>query len=121
MKLIFIYNANSGKLNGYLDSLHKVFSPKTYPCSLCDITYGVLKIKPEWQSFKENTDLDLEFYHLDEFKNKFGPEVFARYKYPLILEESKRTLREFISKGELDKLKSEKELIRLINLKTTGL
>ncbi|MFI8378601.1 GTPase [Leeuwenhoekiella sp. NPDC079379] len=121
MKLIFVYNANSGKLNGYLDSLHKVISPKTYPCSLCDITYGVLKIKPEWQSFKDNTDLDLEFHHLDEFKNKFGADARARFTYPIILNEENNVLREFISKAELDNLKNEKELITLINLKTTGL
>tara|TARA_R110000751_G_scaffold35750_7_gene87905 strand:- start:191 stop:556 length:366 start_codon:yes stop_codon:yes gene_type:complete len=121
MKLVFVYNANSGKLNGYLDSLHKVISPKTYPCSLCDITYGVLKIKPEWQAFKDRTNLNLEFHHLDEFENKFGSITRARYTYPIVLEEYNGALEIFLSKEELDGLKDENELIKRIEARTTAL
>ena len=34
MKLIFVYNANSGKLSAALDIAHKIISPSTYQCRL---------------------------------------------------------------------------------------
>lgn len=67
----FIYNANSGKLNAYLDMMHKVLSPKTYPCQLCDITYGVRKIHPEWKAFREKSKLRMVFLHKDEWEKAF--------------------------------------------------
>ena len=121
MKLLFVYNANSGKRNSFLDSLYKVLSPETYSCSLCKITYGIFKVKPEWQFFKETTALDLDFYHLDEFISKFGNTEKAPFKYPVILTEKERVLDVFISKEELDHLKNETELIELINSRITVL
>ncbi len=70
-KLIFVYNANSGKLNAYLDMLHKIVSPATYPCKLCDITYGISKIRPEWKEFKENYSIPMEFLHKDEWEQAY--------------------------------------------------
>ena len=32
MKLIFVYNAESGKLNTLFDIAHKVIKPETYKC-----------------------------------------------------------------------------------------
>ncbi len=43
--LVFVYNANSGLLNALLDMGHKVVSPRTYPCSLCALTYGSLGLR----------------------------------------------------------------------------
>ncbi|MDI1324380.1 MAG: hypothetical protein PSV36_16650 [Algoriphagus sp.] len=70
-RIYFIYNANSGKLYAYLDMLHKVLSPKTYPCQLCDITYGVTKIRPEWKDFREKSKLNMIFLHKDEWEMAF--------------------------------------------------
>jgi len=116
LRLIFIYNANSGKRNAYLDSLHKVISPKTYPCSLCDITYGVFKIRPEWKAFRESSNLDMQFYHIDEFIAAY-PESKNVFDYPIVLKESSEGLVVFISKNELDALKNDRELIDLIKSK----
>lgn len=69
--IYFVYNANSGKLNAYLDMLHKVLSPKTYPCQLCDITYGVSKIRHEWKEFREKSRLIMIFLHKDEWEAAF--------------------------------------------------
>lgn len=82
-QLIFVYNANSGKWNGYLDMMHKVFSPKTYPCKLCDITYGVFSINQDWKNFIKKLPADTLFLHKDEWENQFGrkdllPSVFLK-------------------------------------------
>ncbi|RYU83228.1 hypothetical protein [Hymenobacter persicinus] len=64
--LLFVYNANAGLLNGMLDLVHKTLSPRTYPCSLCALTYGV-SMRPEWKSFIESLPIEARFPHRDEF------------------------------------------------------
>lgn len=66
--LYFIYNAKAGKLNTYLDMMHKIVSPKTYPCHLCDITHGVFKIRPVWDAFVKEYAEELVFLHSDEWE-----------------------------------------------------
>ncbi|MEZ5055444.1 MAG: hypothetical protein R2879_00255 [Saprospiraceae bacterium] len=69
--LIFVYNADSGAWNGYMDMLHKIISPKTYPCHLCDITYGIFSIRKEWKEFIEQQSIPMRFLHKDEWENEF--------------------------------------------------
>ena len=40
MELIFIYNAQKGRLNSLIDYIHKTVSPGTYSCNLCAITHN---------------------------------------------------------------------------------
>ncbi len=82
MTLLFIYNANSGKLNALFDARHKLFSPSTYPCSLCDLTYDTFSENAIWKTFRKESVLNMEFYHKDEFEAKF-PSV--NMIYPTIL------------------------------------
>jgi len=84
-KLVFVYNANSGKLNGYLDIAHKIISPKTYPCSLCDITHGVFKEHEKWKNFRQRVKTPMEFLHLDEFKQQYASKFSAKFKFPIVL------------------------------------
>ena len=114
MKLIFIYNANSGKLNLYKDIAHKIFSPQTYPCSLCAITFGVLKEEERWKRFREESNLEMEFHHIDEFNAKYRSKWLKKFDFPVILAENREDLEVFITKEELDTLKDSGELIRLI-------
>ena len=92
-RLIFVYNANSGKLNAWLDSAHKIVSPKTYQCRLCDLTHDVFKENEDWARFREsviasNPNLLLEFLHIDEFEKKYWSKWLPKYEYPIILEKS---------------------------------
>ena len=82
MKLLFIYNANSGKLNALLDVGHKLISPSTYKCSLCGLTYDTFTENKVWKAFRAESHFDMEFYHKDEFEAKF-PSV--KINYPVIL------------------------------------
>jgi len=69
--LIFIYNANSGLASAALDSLHKVFSPGTYKCDLCKVTYGLKSMKPEWKEYVKSlseSGFEISFLHKDEVK-----------------------------------------------------
>ncbi|MCR9183660.1 MAG: GTPase [Flavobacteriaceae bacterium] len=113
-KLLFIYNANSGKINGYLDALHKVVSPKTYACNLCDITYGVFTENKAWKIFRTSSNIPMEFLHLDEFKKQYASKFGSKFTFPIVLLKNKGELELFISTEELNGLKNANELIDLI-------
>ncbi len=72
--LLFVYNADSGPFNTLGDIGHKLFSPATYPCSLCAITHGVLRERTQWRAFVESLGVPCEFLHRDQFRDRF-PDV----------------------------------------------
>ncbi len=85
VELIFVYNADSGLWNGYMDMLHKVVSPKTYACNLCAITYGTFSMNKEWKTFVSGLPAKLTFLHRDEWIERYGrnedglPAVFIKH------------------------------------------
>jgi hypothetical protein len=110
-KLIFVYNADSGKWNAYLDMAHKIFSPTTYPCSLCDLTYGIFKIRPEWDNFVKNAPVPFEFLHKDEFNAQYPQ--YAHLPLPVVMQKQGGALSILIEKTVLDDLDSIEALKRL--------
>jgi hypothetical protein len=66
ISLLFVYNADSGLFNTLTDIAHKIFSPSTYACSLCQITHGNFSMRNEWKDFIESFDIPCEFLHKDE-------------------------------------------------------
>ena len=46
-RLIFVYNADGGRLAGLKDLFHKILSPATYSCSLCAVPYGPAPTNPK--------------------------------------------------------------------------
>jgi hypothetical protein len=113
-KLLFIYNANSGKLNASLDTLHKVISPQTYNCNLCKITFGVFKENENWRTFRKESGLTMEFLHIDEFQKKYASKFGYKFNFPIVLATSKRGLEVFITAEELNALKNSQELVDLV-------
>ncbi len=113
MKLLFVYNANSGKINSALDIAHKLISPKTYQCNLCTLTHGTFKERDEWASFKQSNLAEMRFLHKDEFEKDF-PQAVA---YPIILrlsDEQKNTLSTFMDSAEINSLRDSTALIQRI-------
>jgi hypothetical protein len=114
MKLIFVYNAESGKLNTLFDIAHKIIKPETYQCSLCAITHDALSEKKAWSEFKATTEIELEFLHKDEFEKQYK----LSFDYPVVLENSD-PIKTVISTEELGELKDVEELIKRVKkLKT---
>jgi hypothetical protein len=66
-RLIMIYNADGGLVNGALDLLHKTFSPSTYACRLCEVTYGSFGMKRDWRATIAALPLPVTFLHRDEW------------------------------------------------------
>lgn len=72
MKLLFVYNADSGILASLKDVVHKAVSPGTYQCNLCKITYGPLLMKDEWDAYITSLPYEAEFMHRDEFRTQYS-------------------------------------------------
>ncbi|WP_295879979.1 hypothetical protein [uncultured Thiohalocapsa sp.] len=69
--LVFVYNADSGLFNSMADAAHKVFSPDSYSCNLCKVTYGWLSERAAWRDFIAGLDMPCTFLHRDEFRARW--------------------------------------------------
>ncbi len=122
MKLIFVYNADSGLINTLIDIGHKALSPQTYKCNLCDLTFGLFKEHKQWKQFRESSNTEMEFLHRDEFEQKYARK-FERegcrltlgiphaVEYPVILKKEDNDLRVAITQAELNQIQTLDELI----------
>jgi hypothetical protein len=70
--LVFVYNAESGLFNAVTDTAHKIFSPQTYNCKLCALTYSAFGMRKSWKRFLETLNRPLEFLHADELQSRYG-------------------------------------------------
>ena len=116
-KLIFVYNADTGFFNIVGDVAHKTFSPKTYPCSLCGLTYGTFKMKPEWNAFVQKAPVPLLFLHKNEFYA-----IYPNLKstpLPVIFIEKAGATSIFINQTELNGFKTIGELKQTIEERLT--
>ena len=109
MKIIFVYNADSGFMNTLLDIGHKALSPDSYQCSLCSITHGLFEEKREWKKYRENSGHELIFLHRNEYETTYQ----TKQEYPVVLIEKEPQRHEVvISKHELDQMKDLSAIIR---------
>ena len=109
MKLIFVYNANSGMINVVKDIGHKLMSPDTYDCFLCSLTHGTFREDPKWKSFRQDSSIDMEFLHRDEFEKKYG----MKHPYPVILKQASQA-EVVLNREQLGELNSVDDLILAI-------
>lgn len=111
MRLVFVYNANAGRANAILDGIHKILSPSTYDCKLCAITFGIFSENKKWKQFKESSDIDMVFYHKDEFGEKYKALMTSIFDFPIIFLEENDTLNVLISTKELHDIENIDVLI----------
>jgi hypothetical protein len=71
MKLLFVYNADSGLFNSIAEAAHKIVSPQTYRCDLCRITYGWFRERADWRGFIDGLGIECEFLHRDQFRARY--------------------------------------------------
>jgi len=63
-RLIFVFSADSGSFNAFLDSAKKVLRIKG--CTLCAITHGLAGEKSEWRECKEELGVQIDYVHRNE-------------------------------------------------------
>ena len=110
-KLIFVYNADSGLVNGLIDWAHKIISPATYPCSLCAITYDNLGMRSPWKKFIMGLRYDIDFLHRDELENQYQ---IKDVSLPAVFFQKDGALDLWIKSSEMDTWQSLDELQSLI-------
>lgn len=111
MKLIFVYNADSGRVNAAIDSLHKIVSPKTYSCSLCAVTHHPLGMIKRWAQFIENSGVETEFIHRDEAAIRFN---LHNNDWPAVLREDLDGLTVWLTVEDLSEIQTIEALEALV-------
>ena len=111
VKLIFVYNANAGIAAGIMDSIHKTISPATYPCSLCAITYGAVRMDPRWKAWLKAQPFKSVFYHRPDFRAAY-PDIVA--ELPTIFVERDGRLEILVCANEFADAATVDKLIALI-------
>ena len=113
MKLIFVYNAETGLINQSIDFLHKMIKPETYECNLCRITHGNFVMNKKWQAFINGLQIETEF----KYKNQLNEEQLQKTEnnFPSVLIETNDQLKMLIDTAEMNKIKNEDELITFMN------
>jgi hypothetical protein len=110
--LLFVYNADAGLANGLWDMAHKILSPRTYPCSLCGITYGATSMRPEWKQFLQSLPVAARFLHRDEFQQEF-PQLKNQALPVVFWQHDAQTLEPLLTRAELDSLSLPELMQRL--------
>lgn len=65
MRLIFVYNVDSNFPALIAGTVHKLASPKTYPCNLCKLTYPTILMSKDWKEFIASLPHATAFLHRD--------------------------------------------------------
>lgn len=107
MRVVLVYQADSGLKSALIDGLHKVVSPKTYACQLCKLTHGAFSERKNWKAFLNQTQIEFEILHRDEFISYHGVES----DFPAIFEFSEGVLKRLLGPEEIAQFKSELDLI----------
>lgn len=110
MNLVFVYNADSGVFNTLTDIAHKIMSPDTYECNLCNLTHGYFKARDEWVDFLRDLDVEIEFLHRDEYIKKYK----TKADYPAVFIKGDKELKLWIDKSTINGMASTEELMQMI-------
>ena len=108
-RIIQVYNADGDALSVVIDAIHKVMSPASYPCSLCNVSYGPLSVRTKWRNYLGRLDADVLSLHRDEFRGRFPA---TDVELPAILiQEPGAEPRVLLSKYRLDTIRDVDDLI----------
>lgn len=103
--LHFIYNVDATPVALVKDFVHRLVDPATYPCRLCDLTYGRFVKKPGWQLFLWSLPVKSAFYTRTGFLRKFPGSIHR--EFPAVLaEKHSGQFTVFISSNELASIPS---------------
>ncbi|MGD2116886.1 MAG: hypothetical protein PVG66_00875 [Chromatiales bacterium] len=105
--LVFVYNADSGRINAWLDTAHKILSPSTYDCRLCQLTYGLVQEKTAWKQFRQQYPGQIRFLHKDEFEQQYGQKM----SYPVVLRDDDGALQVLLSREDFSRIDNLQQLI----------
>ncbi|HEY0405865.1 MAG TPA: hypothetical protein VGC89_09055 [Pyrinomonadaceae bacterium] len=109
--LVFVYNADSGIFNALADAAHKTFSPQTYQCNLCALTYSTFGMRKGWKRFLETLDSPFRFLHADELRERHG---ISDATLPAIFKQEGESLKLWIDAASINACRTMDDLKSLI-------
>ena len=118
-ELLFVYNAKSGVMHTLMDFAHKMFSPETYPCSLCSLTYGNLGMKKVWADYVSALPLGYRFLYKDHVSDSL--EGLSEVELPVILNRLDNSYTVLVSALELEQMTGLEELMHTLTLRMQAL
>lgn len=113
-KLVFVYNADSGPIALLLDAAHRTFSPDTYECNLCDLTYGRVTMKRAWKEFLDTLPFPAEFTMRDRFRRDYPGTTTS---FPAVFLVDASGAHEVVTSTEIDAVVELDSLISLVKRK----
>lgn len=116
-ELLFIYNADEGLFAAIGDAVHKAVSPETYQCSLCAVSYGAVRMRPEWRAYLRSLPYPTRFFHRQDFRRAY-PELHV--ELPAILIDQGGDPRILVDAGTLNSIGDVKELIAALDRALAG-
>lgn len=115
MELFFVYNANSNLTIKFFDAVHKIVSPSTYDCELCELTHYSLGARKAWKEFVGKSKIPIQVWYKDRFVQKFEKE----YEFPVVLIYDNSGFTCILDKIQLESINGLDELFVLLNKKTS--
>ncbi|MCJ8346730.1 hypothetical protein MJH12_14400 [bacterium] len=107
----FVYNVNSGFLNTGIDIAHKIISPSTYNCHLCQLTHSVLKERELFTKFRDDFPNKIVFYHKDESL----PDCMKEGPFPSIWTESTTQFQLLSGPEEISQFENISDLLEYLS------
>jgi len=98
--LHFVYNVDATLGALLRDFVHRIRDPETYPCRLCDLTYGRFIKKASYRRFVAGLPVRARFHLRGSFRQRF-PEYRNEPVPAVFVEESPGVLRTLISADDL--------------------
>lgn len=118
MKLVFVYNADSGLVNALKDGIVSIVAPSKMPCRLCGLTFTSVSMRSKWKTFIDDLGVPVEFLHRNEFHERYG---MHDAEFPAAYIDRSGELEPFISVGEMNSNKTLDALIEMVKQKTAAL
>lgn len=111
--LLIVYNADEGLFAALGDAVHKAVSPDTYPCSLCAITYGAVRMRPKWRRYLKSLPYEVHFHHRPDFHRAYPS--LTQLALPAILLDEGTGPRLLLDATALDDVRDVGEMIAALN------
>lgn len=113
--LIFVYRAERGIFNAVSHTMHRVLSPETYECRLCQFTFSAVGMLRPWKDFLDSRPEAKLFYHRKEFESAY-PTIKEELPLILRMEAGKPELEILLGRSEIENCANVDELIDKLTL-----
>jgi hypothetical protein len=112
-KFHFVYNVDATATSLMMDFIHRIVDPETYPCRLCDLTYGRFIKKKSWRDFVAGLPVESVFHLRGGFR-RLHPEVESVALPAVFVEDARGHVKVLITAARLRRVKSQAGLEKLV-------